>query len=99
MVLAAGLLTWMIIWMRRQSAGMQKELEQGVANAAEGQENRWALFWPAFLAVGREGLETAVFSYNGNPALTELIAYGAYVIAAWLLWKNVSAAPKRKLVA
>src|SRR5690349_9477111 len=25
-VLAAGLLTWMIIWMRRQSAGMQQEL-------------------------------------------------------------------------
>lgn len=61
MILAAGLLTWMIVWMRRQSAGIQKELEKGVANATEGRENRWALFWLAFLAVGREGLELVLF--------------------------------------
>ena len=61
MVLAAGLLTWMIVWMRRQSAGMQHELEQDVANATAGQENRWTLFWLSFLAVGREGLELVLF--------------------------------------
>lgn len=41
-------------------------------------------------------LLTAVFGYNGNPALTEILAYGAYFIAAWFLWKNVRAAPSRR---
>lgn len=189
MFIAAVLLTWMIIWMRRQSTSLQASLESGVAKASAVQGSRAALFWLTLLAVGREGLElvlfliavrmasnasqtvlgamqglavaiilgwmlftstkrmslrrffnltnvllvlfaagllargvhelneagivpavvehvwninpllndqgplgqllTALFGYNGSPALTEIIAYVAYFIGAWALWKKV----------
>jgi len=61
MLAAAVLLTWMIVWMRRQSATLQKELENGVRQAAARPGNQRALFWLAFLAVGREGFELVLF--------------------------------------
>jgi high-affinity iron transporter len=60
MLAAALMLTWMIIWMRRQSVNLQKDLESGISQAA-GQGNKWGLFWLSFLAVGREGLELVLF--------------------------------------
>jgi len=60
MLAAAGMLTWMIVWMRRQSATLQKNLEEGISLAAQ-QGNNLGLFWLAFLAVGREGLELVLF--------------------------------------
>ena len=60
MVLAAGLLTWMIFWMQRQSRSVKKELEAGVWRATI-QTGQKALFLLAFLAVAREGLELALF--------------------------------------
>jgi high-affinity iron transporter len=59
MFLAAGLLTWMIFWMRRQSGAMKRELESGVQQAALG--GKRGLFALAFFAVGRELLELALF--------------------------------------
>jgi high-affinity iron transporter len=60
MLLAAGVLTWMIFWMSRQSRHIKGELESGVHKAAfEG--GKRALFALAFLAVFREGLELALF--------------------------------------
>ena len=61
MVVAAIMLTWMIIWMRRQSTNLQKELEAGVKQASTGQGSHWALFWLSFLAIGREGIELVLF--------------------------------------
>jgi high-affinity iron transporter len=61
MLIAAILLTWMIVWMRRQSATLQKELETDVREALGAKNGEKALFWLAFLAVGREGLELALF--------------------------------------
>ena len=60
MVLAAGLLTWMIFWMQRQSRSVKKELEAGVWRATN-QTGQKALFLLAFLSVAREGLELALF--------------------------------------
>ena len=60
MVLAVAVLTWMILWMRRQAAGIRRSLEAQVSEAvAVGSD--FALVALAFLAVGREGLETALF--------------------------------------
>ncbi len=60
MLLAAGILTWMIFWMRSQSRQIKGELEAGIRQAVDtGQD--WGLFWLAFVAVVREGLETALF--------------------------------------
>ncbi|MBN1666608.1 MAG: FTR1 family protein, partial [Anaerolineales bacterium] len=54
MLLAAGVLTWMIFWMQRQSKNMQSELATGVRQAIRQPGSR-ALFWLAFLAILREG--------------------------------------------
>lgn len=60
MLLAAGVLTWMIFWMNRQARNIKGELESGVHKAAfEG--GKRGLFALAFLAVLREGIELALF--------------------------------------
>jgi len=60
MLLAAGVLTWMIFWMNRQARHIKGELESGVHKAAfEG--GKRGLFVLAFLAVFREGIELALF--------------------------------------
>jgi high-affinity iron transporter len=63
---AAALLTWMIFWMRRHARSLRRELEQQV-EAALGQ-SALALAGVAFLAVAREGLETALFLISTTSA-------------------------------
>lgn len=60
MLLAAGVLTWMIFWMSRQARNMKGELESGVHKAAFDGGKR-GLFFLAFMAVLREGIELALF--------------------------------------
>jgi len=60
MLLAAGVLTWMVFWMQSQGRMIQANLEIGVQRAAASGQRK-ALFWLAFLAVLREGIETALF--------------------------------------
>jgi len=60
MLIAAGVLSWMIFWMQRQSKTMKTELEVDVRRAAMQQGGR-ALFALAFVAVLREGIELALF--------------------------------------
>ena len=60
MLLAAGVLTWMIFWMSRQARNIKGELENGVHKAVfEG--GKHGMFALAFLAVLREGIELALF--------------------------------------
>lgn len=60
MVLAAGVVTWMLFWMRRQASSVKGELQRAVDRSlAEG--TAWGLAVLAFTAVIREGLETALF--------------------------------------
>jgi high-affinity iron transporter len=58
--LAVAMVTFMILWMSRHARGMKRELE-GAASAALAQGSARALVVMAFLAVLREGFETAVF--------------------------------------
>ncbi|OGO15507.1 MAG: hypothetical protein A2Z14_01665 [Chloroflexi bacterium RBG_16_48_8] len=60
MLVAAGVLSWMIIWMHRQGPLMQQGMESDVRQAVL-QGQRWGLFGIAFFAVLREGVETALF--------------------------------------
>jgi len=60
MLVAAGILTWMIFWMSKQSRFLKKELESGV-NKAAAYTGRRAVFGLAFVAVVREGVELALF--------------------------------------
>ncbi len=60
MLLAAGILTWMIFWMSGQAKNIKSDLEEGVNRAAASSGKR-AIFWLAFVAVVREGVELALF--------------------------------------
>ena len=60
-VIAAGFLTAMTFWMNKHARTMAKEL-QVRSNQALSRGNRWSLSLLAFQAVGREGLETMVFT-------------------------------------
>ncbi|HSK87349.1 MAG TPA: iron uptake transporter permease EfeU [Anaerolineales bacterium] len=60
MLIAAGILTWMIFWMSKQARFLKGELEAGVNKAAASTGKR-AMFWLAFVAVVREGIELALF--------------------------------------
>ena len=60
MLLAAGVLTWMIFWMSRQARTIKSELEADVKRATM-QAGKSALFLLAFIAVLREGIELALF--------------------------------------
>ena len=59
-LVAVALVTWMILWMRRHARTLKSGLESA-AGAALARGSTRALVVMAFLAVLREGLETAVF--------------------------------------
>jgi len=61
-VVAVVLVTGMVFWMRRTARGMAGELRTKVADALR--VSAAALALTAFLAVGREGLETALFLWT-----------------------------------
>ena len=60
-ILAAAVLTYMTFWMRNHARSISGELRSR-ADAAFGGKARWGLGLLAFQAVGREGLETVVFT-------------------------------------
>jgi high-affinity iron transporter len=60
-LLAAVVLTYMTFWMQAHSRTMTEELRRRSDVAIEGR-TRWGLGLLAFQAVGREGLETMVFT-------------------------------------
>ena len=65
-IVAVCFVTWMIFWMARAARTIGTQLRGSVDAAAEG--NRWSLTLIAFLAVGREGLETALILWTSTRA-------------------------------
>lgn len=65
MLFAVAVLTWMLFWMKRQSAGISRDLRNKVDTALS-TGSITALSLLAFSAVGREGLETALFLFAGS---------------------------------
>ena len=57
---AVGIVTFMLVWMRRHAAGLSGQLRESTASALKDGSVK-ALVGMAFFAVFREGLETAVF--------------------------------------
>ncbi|MFJ1455293.1 iron uptake transporter permease EfeU [Nocardia sp. N2S4-5] len=71
-VLAVGLVTAMVFWMRRTAASLSGHLRGEVARAAT--IGAGALAITAFLAVGREGLETTLFVWTAVKASGTTVA-------------------------
>lgn len=92
MLLAAGVLTWMIFWMAKQGRAVQAELERDARQAALG-GGRWALFSLAFVAVLREGIELALFLTAAAFTATAtgtliggILGLAVAAVAGWLLF-------------
>jgi high-affinity iron transporter len=60
-LVAATVLTYMTFWMRNHARSLSKELRARTDAALDGRA-RWGLGLLAFQAVGREGLETVIFT-------------------------------------
>jgi high-affinity iron transporter len=63
MLLAAGFLTWMILWMLRQSRYLKGELHRAVQETLAAGGAAWGIFLLVFFAVVREGVETALLLF------------------------------------
>lgn len=64
-IVAVAFVTWMIFWMARQARNIKGELEAKIDDASAGGVGLTVL---ALLAVGREGLETALFIWAATNA-------------------------------
>ncbi|GAB7529710.1 FTR1 family protein [Pseudomonas sp. 3A(2025)] len=61
-LLAVGILSSMVFWMRKVGRSIKSELHQSLDSALGGSRNQtWALIGMVFFAVAREGLETVFF--------------------------------------
>ena len=67
-ILAVVFVTWMIFWMASAARGLAGELRGQVDQAVE--FGGWSLVLVGMLAVGREGLETALFLWAATNAVT-----------------------------
>jgi len=95
MLLAAGLLTWVILWMRTRSGKINQKLAAEVTGIVS-EKNRLALFILAFISIFREGLELAFFLSAvsltaGGPSLLLGAGLGlvAVVVVAVLLFRSL----------
>jgi high-affinity iron transporter len=73
---AVAMVTYMVMWMRKHSRDLKGELE-GQAGAALARGSATALVVMAFLAVLREGFETAVFLLAAFQASTSPVLAGS----------------------
>jgi high-affinity iron transporter len=98
-IVAVGFVTWMIFWMARAARGIAGELRGRIDAAAEG--SVWSLALVAMLAVGREGLETALFLWAATeagtrdadtatwePLLGAGLGLGTAVVLGYLLYRG-----------
>ncbi|HEX3592692.1 MAG TPA: iron uptake transporter permease EfeU [Pseudonocardiaceae bacterium] len=93
-VIAVVLVTWMIFWMRRTAGGLSGELNSKVDAALR--IGAGAVAATAFVAVAREGLETALFIWTAvhasgetvGPVIGAAIGIGVAVGLCWLLYRR-----------
>ena len=101
-LVAVAFVTWMVFWMRRAAHTMKDDL-QGKMGAAVAL-GPVAVGVAAMLAVGREGLETALFIYptfqaqgaGAGPAVGALLGIVTAVVLGWLLFRGAIRLDLRK---
>jgi len=93
-IVAVGFVTWMIFWMRRTARHIKGQLTAALDSALALGASAVAV--TAFLAVGREGLETAVFFWSAvqaagsttDPVIGFVLGVATAVVLAWLLYRR-----------
>ena len=93
-IIAVGFVTWMVFWMRRAAHTIKADLHGKMQNALE--LGGVAVGTAALLAVGREGLETALFIYptfeaqgaGAGPAIGAFLGLGAAVLLGCLMYEG-----------
>lgn len=80
--IAVLMITYMILWMRKHSRDLRSSL-QGAAGSALARGSAGALIVMAFLAVFREGFETAVFLLAAFQSAISPIQAGSASCSAW----------------
>ncbi len=87
MLLAAAFLTWMILWMARNSRSLRGELQRGLNAALDRGGAAWGVFLLVFFAVVREGVELALllFAAPGAGKLVGTVVGLAGAVAIGLL--------------
>jgi len=86
MLFAVVVLTWMVFWMKRQSAGISLALRHRIDSALS-RGSVVALALLAFSSVAREGIETTLFLFAGSTSTS-----GAQFVAGGLLGFAIAAA-------
>lgn len=93
-IIAVGFVTWMIFWMRRVGRTISAELENRLETAVA--MGFTAVVVMAALAVGREGMETALFFYTATqaagqttqPLIGFLLGIAIAVALAYLIYRG-----------
>ncbi|MCX4525619.1 MULTISPECIES: iron uptake transporter permease EfeU [unclassified Streptomyces] len=93
-IIAVGLVTWMVFWMKRTARHLKAELH-GKLDAALAM-GTGALVTTAFLAVGREGLETSLFVWRSvkaagdgaGPLTGVLLGIASAIVLGWLFYRG-----------
>ena len=94
--IAAGLITQMVLWMRRHGRQMKAKLHADLASAAE-RSGYFGIAVVAALAVAREGAETVIFLYGmaqegslGGLLSAAVVGFAAAGLTAWLAARSLA---------
>ena len=93
-IIAVGLITWMIFWMGKAARHLRADLHGKLDDAVAA--GRWAVLVMAVLAVGREGLETALFLWAGakatgastQPLIGAVLGLAVAIALGWAVYKG-----------
>ena len=94
-IVAVGFVTWMVMWMARSARSLSGDLKGQVDKAAAA-GGAASLVLVAMLAVGREGLETALFQWAATaaadsttgPLVGAALGIGTAVVLGYLFYRG-----------
>ena len=101
-LIAAALLTWMIVWMQQMGrtlkATLEKDVQDKIDNSSDG--GKWGIFFMVFVQVLREGIETVIFLFGAASASDDPNAWRAIpipgilgivvgIILSWALFRGL----------
>ncbi len=98
-LIAVAMVTWMILWMGKNSRSLTEKLHSDTQNMVESGKT-WGIVWIPVIAVGREGVETALFVWatvhSGaktavyTPILGVLAGLIVAIIIGWLIYTGAA---------